>query len=75
MRTYKEADEDGVGDDDGDGGDGNCEQVIWETADLPVNLCLPPPNHPTSEDTKYIILMEIHIQNTGTNTNTNTKYM
>ena len=36
-------------DDDGDDGDDgdeahNCGQVIWETADLPVNLCLPPQN-------------------------------
>ena len=32
--------------DDGDDGDKahNCGQVIWETADLPVNLCLPPQN-------------------------------
>ena len=39
-------DEDNDDDDDGDDGDDahNCGRVIWETADLPVNLCLPPPN-------------------------------
>ena len=47
--------------DEDDDGDANCEQVIWETADLPVNLCLPAANHPPTEDTKYKILVQIQI--------------
>ena len=54
---------------DEDVGDANCEQVIWETAELPVNLCLPAANHPTTDseentprtNTKY---KEVHNTNT-----------
>ena len=61
--------------------------MIWETADSPVNLCLPPPDHPPTEDTNYKILEQVQTQNTkywnrnkhkiqiqNTGTSTNTKY-
>ena len=76
MMKYDDDDEDDVDDDDSnddngvdedagndeDDGDANCEQVIWETADLPVNLCLPAANHPPTEDTKYKLPVHTQIQ-------------